>query len=98
MSDSSNSSSATVKGAEPGFPPVIIGHGELREPVVVKFSVYQGRKRVSIRFHYEGPTNHLNPAKRGVEVPIARLGELIEALKEVRNQIEEAGGEDPIPF
>jgi len=87
-----------VRGLTDGFPAQVIGYGEIREPLIVKFTIFKGRHRVTIRFFYEEPSGVLNPGRRGVEVPIHHLDELIEALKEVRSQVEDAEVVEPIPF
>lgn len=74
-----------------------MGH-KLREPLVIQFSEYRGRDRVSLRFHYVDNSNDLAPTRRGIEFAVPMLDSVIEALQEVKEELEELGtGGEEIP-
>lgn len=79
-----------VEGAEPGLGPIlVIGLEDLREPIVIKRSTWKGQSRVSIRAHYwKKATGVLNPGRRGIEIPLNLLGEVIEALQQTQEGLE----------
>lgn len=61
----------------------------LREPLVIQFSQYRGRDRVSMRFHYWDDDGDLAPGRRGVEFATTMLDDVISALQKVKEELEE---------
>ena len=93
-----------VLSQQEGHQPHIITHTaghKLREPLIVQFSEYRGRERVSLRFHYVNDAHDLAPGRRGVEFTITMLDDVIEALHKVRDEMDEPGSKETkegIPF
>ena len=72
-----------------GYDPIMIETS--KDPIVIRVSLYKGKTRISIRYHYWGHGDLLHPTKRGIEIP---LDHVVEARNILNHLIHQAGLEE----
>ena len=66
----------------------ILGEGELKDPILLRETFWKGRRKISIRAYYwEERSQKYFPSKRGMDIRLEYLEELIEGLQAIRTTI-----------